>query len=65
MRHLYLTATRQLDHDGSYGYYRLLAHPITYRLHQHNRRQIDIDMSVQMILAERLTPLDIEVVNDI
>lgn len=64
VRHLYLTAIRQLDHDGSYGYYRLLAHPITYRLHQHHRSQIDIDMSVQTILAERLAPLDMEVVDD-
>ena len=33
-RHLYITAMRQLDHDGSFGYYRLIAQPITYRLHR-------------------------------
>ncbi|MBH0065010.1 DUF2345 domain-containing protein [Psychrobacter sp. SZ93C1] len=63
-RHLYLTAVHQLDHDGSYGYYRLLAQPITYRLHQHPRCHIDTDLSVQSMVAERTAPLEIETVDD-
>ncbi|MDN3503163.1 contractile injection system protein, VgrG/Pvc8 family, partial [Psychrobacter sp. 5A.1] len=63
-RHLYLTAVHQLDHDGSYGYYRLLAQPITYRLHQHKRCHIDTDLSVQSMVAERTAPLEIETVDD-
>lgn len=63
-RHLYLTAVHQLDHDGSYGYYRLLAQPINYRLHQHVRSHIDTDLSVQAMVAERATLFDIEIVDD-
>lgn len=63
-RHLYLTAIYQLDHDGSYGYYRLLAQPINYRLHQQVRSHIDTDLSVQAMIAERTAPLDIEIVDD-
>ncbi|OXL23575.1 DUF2345 domain-containing protein [Psychrobacter sp. DAB_AL32B] len=63
-RHLYLTAVQQLDHDGSYGYYRLLAQPITYRLHQHLRCHIDTDLAVQAMIAERTAALDIETVDD-
>lgn len=63
-RHLYLTAIYQLDHDGSYGYYRLLAQPINYRLHQQARSHIDTDLSVQAMIAERTAPLDIEIVDD-
>ncbi len=64
LRHLYITATRQLDHDGSYGYYRLVAQPITYRLHQHLRGQIDTELSVQAMVNERVAPLEIEVVDN-
>lgn len=63
-RHLYLTAVHQLDHDGSFGYYRLLAQPITYRLHQHLRCHINTDLSIQAMVAERTAPLDIEVIDD-
>ena len=63
-RHLYLTAIHQLDHDGSYGYYRLLAQPLTYRLHQHPRCHIDTDLSVQSMVAERTATLEIETVDD-
>ncbi|MEN2751481.1 DUF2345 domain-containing protein [Psychrobacter sp. FBL11] len=63
-RHLYITATRQLDHDGSYGYYRLIAQPVTYRLHQHLRSQIDTDLSVQAMVAERVAMQEIDVVDD-
>ncbi|MEN6668943.1 DUF2345 domain-containing protein [Psychrobacter sp. B38] len=63
-RHLYITAVHHLDHDGSYGYYRLLAQPLTYRLHQHLRSRIDTDLSVQAMTAERVAPLDIEIVDD-
>ena len=63
-RHLYLTAVHQLDHDGSYGYYRLLAQPLTYRLHQHPRCHIDTDLSVQSMVAERTATLEIETVDD-
>ncbi len=63
-RHLYITAVHQLDHDGSYGYYRLLAQPITYRLHQHLRSHIDTDLSVQAMVTERIAALDIEIVDD-
>ena len=63
-RHLYITAMQQLDHDGSYGYYRLLAQPITYRLHQHLRSHIDTDLSVQAMITERIAALDIEIVDD-
>ncbi|ERL55787.1 DUF2345 domain-containing protein [Psychrobacter aquaticus] len=63
-RHLYLTAVHQLDHDGSFGYYRLLAQPITYRLHQHLSCHIDTDLSVQAMVAERTAPLDIEIIDD-
>ncbi len=63
-RHLYLTAVHQLDHDGSFGYYRLLAQPITYRLHQHLHCHVDTDLSVPAMVAERTAPLDIEVIDD-
>ena len=63
-RHLYITAVHQLDHDGSYGYYRLLAQPITYRLHQHLRSHIDTDLSVQAMITERTATLDIEIIDD-
>ena len=63
-RHLYITAIRQLDHDGSYGYYRLLAEPITYRLHQHRHSHVDTDLSVLTMVAERTAALDIEVIDD-
>ena len=63
-RHLYLTAIQQLDHDGSYGYYRLLAQPINYRLHQNLRSHIDTDLSVQAMITERIAALDIEIVDD-
>ena len=63
-RHLYVTGVHQLDHDGSFGYYRLLAQPITYRLHQHLRCHIDTDLSIQAMVAERTAPLDIEVIDD-
>ena len=63
-RHLYITAVHQLDHDGSYGYYRLLAQPITYRLHQHLHSHIDTDLSVQAMVAERTATLDIEIIDD-
>ena len=63
-RHLYITAIRQLDHDGSYGYYRLLAQPITYRLHQHLHSQIDTNLSVLTMVSERLSTLDVDVVDD-
>ncbi|AMN66984.1 DUF2345 domain-containing protein [Psychrobacter sp. P11G5] len=63
-RHLYITATRQLDHDGSYGYYRLIAQPVTYRLHQHLRSQIDTDLSVQAMVSERVAMQEIDVVDD-
>nr|WP_317200885.1 DUF2345 domain-containing protein [uncultured Psychrobacter sp.] len=63
-RHLYLTAIRKLDHDGSYGYYRLIAQPLTYRLHQHTRSQIDTDLSVQAMVAERTAVLKIDVIDD-
>ena len=62
--HLYITAVHQLDHDGSYGYYRLLAQPITYRLHQHIRGHIDTDLTVQAMVAERMATLDIEIIDD-
>ncbi|MFT5120854.1 MAG: type VI secretion system secreted protein VgrG, partial [Psychrobacter glaciei] len=63
-RHLYITAIRQLDHDGSYGYYRLLAQPITYHLHQHLHSQIDTNLSVLTMVSERLSTLDVDVVDD-
>ncbi|MBE0446452.1 contractile injection system protein, VgrG/Pvc8 family [Psychrobacter sp. FME5] len=63
-RHLYLTAVHQLDHDGSYGYYRLLAQPLTYRLHQHPRCHIDTNLSVQSMVAERTATLEIETIDD-
>lgn len=63
-RHLYITAVHQLDHEGSYGYYRLLAQPITYRLHQHLHSHIDTDLSVQAMVAERTATLDIEIIDD-
>ncbi|WP_299185292.1 DUF2345 domain-containing protein [uncultured Psychrobacter sp.] len=63
-RHLYITALCQLDHDGSYGYYRLIAQPITYRLHQHLRSQIDTDLSVQAMVSERVAMQEIDVVDD-
>ncbi|WP_413190881.1 DUF2345 domain-containing protein [Psychrobacter sp. AT9] len=63
-RHLHITAIRQLDHDGSYGYYRLLAQPITYRLHQHLHSQIDTNLSVFNMVSERLSTLDVDVVDD-
>ena len=63
-RHLYITAVHQLDHDGSYGYYRLLAQPITYRLHQHIRGHIDTHLTVQAMVAERTATLDIEIIDD-
>ena len=63
-RHLYITAIRQLDHDGSYGYYRLLAQPITYRLHQHLHSQIDTNLAVLTMVSERLSTLDMEVIDD-
>ena len=59
-----LQAIHQLDHDGSYGYYRLLAQPLTYRLHQHPRCHIDTDLSVQSMVAERTATLEIETVDD-
>ena len=62
--HLYITAIRQLDHDGSYGYYRLIAQPITYRLHQHTRSHIDTDLSVIAMTADRTSTLAIEVTDD-
>ncbi len=62
--HLYITAIRQLDHDGSYGYYRLLAQPITYQLHQHPRSHVDTDLSVVAMTADRVATLDIEVTDD-
>ena len=62
--HLYITAIRQLDHDGSYGYYRLLAQPITYQLHQHPRSHVDIDLSVIAMTADRTSTLAIEVTDD-
>ena len=64
-RHLYITAVHQLDHDGSYGYYRLLVQPITYRLHQHIRSHIDTHLTVQAMVAERTATLDIEIIDDI
>ncbi|MBE0405578.1 DUF2345 domain-containing protein [Psychrobacter sp. AOP22-C1-22] len=63
-RHLYITAVHQLDHDGSYGYYRLLAQPINYRLHQHLRSHIDTDVTVQAMVAERTAALEIEIIDD-
>ena len=63
-RHLYITAVHQLDHDGSYGYYRLLVQPITYRLHQHIRSHIDTHLTVQAMVAERTATLDIEIIDD-
>ncbi|MCG3871533.1 DUF2345 domain-containing protein [Psychrobacter sp. Ps7] len=63
-RHLYITTVHQLDHDGSYGYYRLLAQPITYRLHQHIRGHIDTHLTVQAMVAERTATLDIEIIDD-
>lgn len=63
-RHLYLTAIQQLDHDGSYGYYRLLAQPLIYRLHQHLRSHIDTNLSVQAMITERISALDIDIVDD-
>ncbi|WP_201597125.1 DUF2345 domain-containing protein [Psychrobacter vallis] len=63
-RHLYVTGVHQLDHDGSFGYYRLLAQPITYRLHQHLHCHVDTDLSVQAMVTERTAPLDIEVIDD-
>ena len=62
--HLHITAIRQLDHDGSYGYYRLLAQPITYQLHQHPRSHVDTDLSVVAMTADRVATLDIEVTDD-
>ncbi len=63
-RHLYITALCQLDHDGSYGYYRLIAQPATYRLHQHLRSQIDTDLSVQAMVTERVAMQEIDVIDD-
>ncbi|MGP9689176.1 DUF2345 domain-containing protein [Psychrobacter sp. AOP22-C1-C5] len=63
-RHLYLTAVHQLDHDGSFGYYRLLAQPITYRLHQHVHSRVDTDLSVQAMVADRVALLEIEIIDD-
>lgn len=63
-RHLFITAIRQLDHDGSFGYYRLLAQPINYRLHQHTHSQIDTEISVVAMVADRLSKLGMEVVDD-
>ena len=63
-RHLYIKAVHQLDHDGSYGYYRLLAQPITYRLHQHIRSHIDTHLTVQAMVVERTATLDIEIIDD-
>ena len=63
-RHLYITTVHQLDHDGSYGYYRLLAQPIIYRLHQHLHSQIDTNLSVFAMVSERLSTLDVEAVDD-
>lgn len=63
-RHLYITALCQLDHDGSYGYYRLIAQPATYRLHQHLRSQIDTDLSVQTMVTERVAMQEIDVIDD-
>ncbi len=62
--HLHITAIRQLDHDGSYGYYRLLAQPITYQLHQHPRSHVDTDLSVVAMTADRTSALAIEVTDD-
>ena len=63
-RHLFITAIRQLDHDGSFGYYRLLAQPVNYRLHQHTHSQIDTEISVVAMVAERLSKLDMDIVDD-
>lgn len=63
-RHLYITAIRRLDHDGSFGYYRLIAQPIIYRLHKQTRSQIDTDLSVQSMVVERTAPVEVEVVDD-
>lgn len=63
-RHLHLTAMRQLDHDGSYGYYRLLAQPSNYQLHQHNHAHVDTDTSVIAMIAERMAMLDIKIIDD-
>ena len=62
--HLHITAIRQLDHDGSYGFYRLLAQPINYQLHQHPRSHVDTDLSVVAMTAERVATLDIELTDD-
>ncbi len=63
-RHLYVTAIRQLDHDGSYGYYRLLAQPINSRLHQHIKSHIDTEVSVLAVVADLTATLSIEVIDD-
>lgn len=63
-RHLLITAISQLDHEGSYGYYRIIAQPVISRLHQHPHCRIDTETDVVSMTAERLTKLDIEVIDD-
>jgi len=63
-RHLHIVAMRQLDHDGSFGYYRLVAQPILYQLHQHAHCQVNTETSVQTMMAERLAAVDMEIEDD-
>ncbi len=63
-RHLYIINGQQIDVDGSYGYYRLIAQPSTYQLHQYTRNQIDTKIPVQAMVAERSAPFEIDVVDD-
>lgn len=63
-RHLHIVAMRQLDHDGSFGYYRLVAQPILYHLHQYAHCQVDTETSVQTMIAERLAAVDMEIEDD-
>ena len=63
-RHLHTISIRQLDHDGSFGYYRLLAQPITYQLHQYPHCHVDTDTSILTMIAERLATLTINVIDD-
>lgn len=63
-RHLCITAIRQLDHDGSYGYYRLLAQPIIHQLHRHIKSHIDTDLSVQDMVTDRTAQVGVEIIDD-
>ncbi|WP_199519202.1 DUF2345 domain-containing protein, partial [Psychrobacter sp. bablab_jr012] len=63
-RHLHIIAIRQIDHEGSYGYYRLLAQPITYQLHTHQCSHVDIQTDVVTMTAERLSEVDVSIIDD-